>query len=90
MTRPHPTPAGPSVAPGTAEAAWRPVAAGQPWPGWPLDLAGRTRLVVCAAHPDDEVLGVGGLLALLAAAGAQLHLLAATDGEASHPGVARS
>jgi LmbE family N-acetylglucosaminyl deacetylase len=44
------------------------------------------RVVVCAAHPDDEVLGVGGTLALLAGAGVQLHLVAVTDGEASHPG----
>ena len=38
-----------------------------------------------AAHPDDEVLGVGGLLAVLAGLGADLRLLWATDGEASHP-----
>jgi len=42
--------------------------------------------VVVAAHPDDEVLGVGGTMALLAAAGARLRLVAVTDGEASHPG----
>ena len=39
-----------------------------------------------AAHPDDEVLGVGGTMAMLAAAGARLRLIAVTDGEASHPG----
>ena len=39
-----------------------------------------------AAHPDDEVLGVGGTMAILAAAGARLRLIAVTDGEASHPG----
>jgi len=42
--------------------------------------------VVVAAHPDDEVLGVGGTMARLAAAGARLRLVAVTDGEASHPG----
>jgi LmbE family N-acetylglucosaminyl deacetylase len=41
---------------------------------------------VVAAHPDDEVLGVGGTMAILAAAGARLRLIAVTDGEASHPG----
>ena len=39
-----------------------------------------------AAHPDDEVLSTGGTMALLAAAGARLRLVAVTDGEASHPG----
>ena len=39
-----------------------------------------------AAHPDDEVLGAGGTMAMLAAAGARLRLIAVTDGEASHPG----
>jgi LmbE family N-acetylglucosaminyl deacetylase len=42
--------------------------------------------VIVAAHPDDEVLGAGGLISLLAAAGARLRLVAATDGEGSHRG----
>ena len=42
--------------------------------------------MIVASHPDDEVLGVGGTMALLAAAGARLRLVAVTDGEASHPG----
>lgn len=36
-------------------------------------------------HPDDEVLGFGGALALLAGQGARLRIVADTDGEASHP-----
>jgi LmbE family N-acetylglucosaminyl deacetylase len=48
-------------------------------------LTGR-RVVVLAAHPDDEVLGVGGLLAALAAGGSEIVAVWATDGEASHPG----
>ena len=43
-------------------------------------------MVVFAAHPDDEVLGAGGIIALLAAAGARLRVVAVTDGESSHPG----
>jgi LmbE family N-acetylglucosaminyl deacetylase len=43
------------------------------------------RLVVIAPHPDDEVLGAGGLMALAAAAHRQVVVLAVTDGEASHP-----
>jgi LmbE family N-acetylglucosaminyl deacetylase len=42
--------------------------------------------VIVAAHPDDEVLGAGGVISLLADAGARLRLIAVTDGEASHPG----
>lgn len=71
-------------APGTGEAAWR------SWPGLALlpaiDVATLTSAVVVAAHPDDEVLGAGGTMAMLAAAGARLRLVALTDGEASHPG----
>jgi LmbE family N-acetylglucosaminyl deacetylase len=39
-----------------------------------------------AAHPDDEVLGAGGLISMLAASRARLRLVAVTDGERSHPG----
>ncbi len=38
-----------------------------------------------AAHPDDETLGAGGLLALTARAGVDVDVVVATDGEASHP-----
>ncbi|MER1995430.1 MAG: bifunctional PIG-L family deacetylase/class I SAM-dependent methyltransferase [Arthrobacter sp.] len=43
------------------------------------------RLVVLAAHPDDETLGAGGLIAALAAAGTSIDVIVATAGEASHP-----
>ena len=50
-------------------------------------LAGdATRLVVVSPHPDDETLGVGGLLAQWCAAGGDALVLALTDGDASHPG----
>jgi len=73
------------AAPGTAEADWAGWLPQQDWPAWTPDPAW-TRVAVCAAHPDDEVLGVGGLMALLATAGVRLDLVAATDGEGSHPG----
>jgi LmbE family N-acetylglucosaminyl deacetylase len=70
-------------APGTPEAAWR------AWPGIgqlpAVDAAGWASAVVVAAHPDDEVIGAGGIIATLAARGARLRLVALTDGEASHP-----
>ncbi|HMD22521.1 MAG TPA: PIG-L family deacetylase [Streptosporangiaceae bacterium] len=70
----------------------RPGTAEQSWASW-LDLRhlpaadplAWASAVVVAAHPDDEVLGVGGTMAMLAAAGARLRLIAVTDGEASHP-----
>lgn len=44
------------------------------------------RLLVIAPHPDDEVLGSGGLLHLAARAGREVLVLIVTDGEGSHPG----
>src|SRR5664279_305672 len=43
------------------------------------------RLLVVAAHPDDESLGAGGLIAAAVARGADVRVIVATDGEASHP-----
>lgn len=54
----------------------------------PITLPGRGRVVVVAAHPDDETLGAGGLIAELAAAGRPPQIVVATDGSASHPGSA--
>ena len=69
--------------PGTLEESWAAWAGLKQLPaasplGWPS-------VVIVAAHPDDEILGVGGTMAMLAAAGARLRLIAVTDGEASHP-----
>ncbi|MBQ7252456.1 MAG: PIG-L family deacetylase [Kiritimatiellae bacterium] len=41
------------------------------------------RILVVAAHPDDEVLGMGGTIAKLAANGAEIKLLIVTDGSSS-------
>lgn len=71
----------------TSEQIWADWLPNQPWPSWSPDPSWQ-RVAICAAHPDDEVLGVGGTIAALAAAGVQLHLIAVTDGEASHPGSA--
>ena len=50
-------------------------------PEWAASL-GRT--LVAAPHPDDESLGCGGLLSLLADAGQHPHVLVLTDGSRSH------
>ena len=44
-----------------------------------------SRLVVVAAHPDDESLGAGGLIATAAASGLAVYVVLLTAGEASHP-----
>ncbi|MGH3294317.1 MAG: PIG-L deacetylase family protein, partial [Trebonia sp.] len=49
-------------------------------------LAGVRSAVIVAAQPDDEVLGAGGLISMLAAARARLRVVAVTDGERSHQG----
>lgn len=73
--------------PGTNEALW------QRWPqlhalpeiGLARLAPAGLRVVVVAPHPDDEVLAWGGLLAMLAARGAQPLVVGVTDGDASHP-----
>ncbi len=70
---------------GTPESVWLPWLAGLRLPSLTLDPL-PARVVCVAPHPDDEVLAVGGLLALLAAAGSRVEVLAVTDGEASNPG----
>ncbi|MEK7754580.1 MAG: PIG-L family deacetylase [Planctomycetota bacterium] len=41
-------------------------------------------MAVIAPHPDDETLACGGVLALKARAGAEVHIVAMTLGEAAH------
>ena len=71
-------------APGTDEELWRAWAGLAELPA--ADIGGWSSAVIVAAHPDDEVLGAGGIMAALARAGARLRLVSLTDGEASHPG----
>ena len=42
-----------------------------------------SRALVIAAHPDDEVLGMGGTVAKLTSEGKEVHLLIVTDGSTS-------
>nr|WP_154924132.1 PIG-L family deacetylase [Microbacterium testaceum] len=67
--------------PGTDEGSWT-AALRRDLPALDLDV---DRILVVAAHPDDETLGAAGLLATAAARGIPVELLVATDGERSHP-----
>ena len=71
------------IGPGTPAGVWR------RHPMWtaadPLLLDGVERLVVVAAHPDDESLGAGGLIATAVGRGILVVIVSATDGEGSHP-----
>jgi LmbE family N-acetylglucosaminyl deacetylase len=48
-------------------------------------LTGEGAVLVCAAHPMDDVLGCGGTIARLVSEGRHVHVFIATDGEATHP-----
>lgn len=50
-----------------------------------LQVATPRRLVVVAPHPDDEVLGAGGMLQCMRRLGVEIAVVAVTDGEGSHP-----
>ena len=73
----------PIARPGTPEHAWQQWDRLRSLPA--LSLADIGSAVVLAPHPDDQILGFGGGLALLAERGVRLRVVVATDGEASHP-----
>ncbi|WP_370328074.1 PIG-L deacetylase family protein [Euzebya sp.] len=72
---------------GTPEAEWTPWLDVEPLPA--ADWGSPRRLVVVAPHPDDEVLALGGSVAMLRRDGWDVGVVAVTDGEASHPGSTR-
>jgi LmbE family N-acetylglucosaminyl deacetylase len=49
-----------------------------------LKLAHARKVLVVAPHPDDETLGCGGLISLLAQNGRVFYIVFVTDGSASH------
>lgn len=83
MTLPAPVTA-PVTPPSTQLAAWRerltdaPVVSLDATP-----LAGASSVLAVVAHPDDETLAMGGLLAGLARRGTQVDVLCLTSGEAA-------
>jgi LmbE family N-acetylglucosaminyl deacetylase len=53
----------------------------------PLKISAETRLLVVAPHPDDELLGAGGLIQRVHAAGGTVRIVYLTDGEGYPEGV---
>lgn len=47
------------------------------------------RVLVVAAHPDDDTIGCGGTMAMVSAAGGTVGVAYLTDGSQSHPGSRR-
>ncbi len=41
--------------------------------------------IILSPHPDDETLGLGGLISLACQAGQRVHVVVLTDGAGSHP-----
>lgn len=72
---------------GTPESAWETCAWLDALPEATADtvLLDARRLVVVAPHPDDEVLGCGGLIQAAAARGCAVQVISVTDGEACYP-----
>lgn len=71
-----------SALPGTSRDAWE---QDERFAGVPaIDLTGYSMVLVFAAHPDDETLGAGGLIARCASAGIPVRVICVTDGAASH------
>lgn len=72
---------------GTPESAWQRSAklAGLPEVDPESLVPTGARAVIVAPHPDDEILGTGGLMARLSDLGRKILIVAVTNGTASHP-----
>jgi LmbE family N-acetylglucosaminyl deacetylase len=58
-------------------------ATSRPWPRPGHQLPAWPSVLAVVAHPDDETFGLGGIIAQLTGAGAAVHILCFTHGEAS-------
>ncbi|MCL1551663.1 PIG-L deacetylase family protein [Xanthomonas nasturtii] len=72
---------------GTTEARWKASRQLNALPTTTLEqlLGSARRVVVVSPHPDDEVLGCGGLLAMTIESGTEVLIVSVTDGEAAYP-----
>jgi LmbE family N-acetylglucosaminyl deacetylase len=69
---------------GTPAPLWLAAFGDRPLPT--LDVTHCPQLIVVAPHPDDETLGLGTLIAQLAASGIPVQVISVSDGGAAHPG----
>jgi LmbE family N-acetylglucosaminyl deacetylase len=81
-----------SVGLSTSSPSFDPAQRGTPESSWeaalrnaPLLSLPSAAIVVVSPHPDDEVLGAGGLIRSAAQAGYEVTVLSVTDGEAAYP-----
>jgi LmbE family N-acetylglucosaminyl deacetylase len=77
---------------GGSFASFNPVHHGTPETSWeaalrnaPLLSLPCSAIVVVSPHPDDEILGAGGLIRSAVRAGHEVTVLSVTDGEAAYP-----
>lgn len=70
---------------GTAKEQWLKAFKEQPLAALNLELFRSKRVVIVAPHPDDEVLGCGGLMQQLITLNCKILVLAVTNGTQSHP-----
>jgi len=68
---------------------WRPLSEAELVPYQPMDPATLMPMLALAPHPDDEVFGCGGLLALAAARGLRTDVVVVSDGAAAGDAAAR-
>ena len=73
---------------GTPAPVWLASLESRPLPR--LDLTECPGLVIVAAHPDDETLGLGATIAQLVASGVDVRVVSASDGGAAQPGATAS
>lgn len=70
---------------GTSRTQWLCAFEQKPLPALDLEQFRSRRVVVIAPHPDDEILGCGGLLQQLSTLNCELVIVAVSNGTQSHP-----
>lgn len=70
---------------GTSKSQWLRAFEKQPLPKLNLESFYSKRIIIVAPHPDDEILGCGGLIQQLRAQNCTILILAVSNGTQSHP-----